>query len=112
MRPPGHRAKLRFVTFQTLIDAGSLRGLIGGADVVVLDCRFDLQDPAAGRRAFLRGHIPGAWYADLNRDLSAPVSASSGRHPLPAPLDFAAKLANWGIGLGTQVVAYDENNGS
>jgi thiosulfate/3-mercaptopyruvate sulfurtransferase len=100
------------VTFQTLIDAASLRGLLGGAGVAVVDCRFDLQDPEAGRQAFLRGHIPGARYADLNKDLSAPVSLSSGRHPLPSPQEFAAKLDQWGIGLGTQVIAYDESNGS
>ena len=100
------------MTFQTLIDAASLRGLLGGAGVAVVDCRFDLQDPEAGRQAYLRGHIPGARYADLNKDLSAPVSLSSGRHPLPAPQEFAAKLDQWGIGLGTQVIAYDESNGS
>jgi thiosulfate/3-mercaptopyruvate sulfurtransferase len=112
MRLIGHRAKLRFVAFHTLIDAASLRELIGDAGVAVVDCRFDLQDPEAGRRAYLRGHIPTARYADLNKDLSAPVSLSSGRHPLPAPQDFAAKLDTLGIGNHTQVVAYDENNGS
>jgi thiosulfate/3-mercaptopyruvate sulfurtransferase len=100
------------VTFQTLIDAASLRGMLGGAGVAVVDCRFDLQDPEAGRQAYLRSHIPGARYADLNKDLSAPVSLSSGRHPLPTPQEFAAKLDQWGIGLGTQVIAYDESNGS
>jgi thiosulfate/3-mercaptopyruvate sulfurtransferase len=108
----GHRAKLRFVTFQTLIDTASLRGLLGSSLVAVVDCRFDLQDPQAGRRAYLRGHIPGAQYADLNKDLSAPVTSSSGRHPLPAPQDFAARLDKWGIGDDTQVIAYDESNGS
>ena len=100
------------MTFQTLIDAASLRGILGSATLAVIDCRFDLQDPEGGRRAYLRGHIPGARYADLNKDLSAPVSLSSGRHPLPAPREFAAKLEQWGIGNDTQVVAYDESNGS
>jgi thiosulfate/3-mercaptopyruvate sulfurtransferase len=100
------------VAFQTLIDAASLRELIDDAGVAVIDCRFDLQDPEAGRRAYLRGHIQGARYADLNKDLSAAVSLSSGRHPLPRPQDFAAKLDKLGIGNDTQVVAYDENNGS
>jgi len=78
----------------------------------VIDCRFDLRDPEGGRRAYLLGHIPGARYADLAKDLSAPVNPSSGRHPLPAPQDFAATLDSLGIGLRTQVVAYDEDNGS
>jgi len=107
-----HRAKLRCVAFQTLIDAASLRELIDDAGVAVIDCRFDLQDPEAGRRAYLRGHIQGARYADLNKDLSAAVSLCSGRHPLPTPQDFAAKLDELGVGNNTQVVAYDENNGS
>jgi thiosulfate/3-mercaptopyruvate sulfurtransferase len=112
MRLLGHRAKLRFVIFQTLIDAASLRGLMGDAGLAVVDCRFDLDDPEGGRRAYLRGHIPGARYADLNKDLSAPVSLSSGRHPLPTPEDFAAKLEELGIGNHSQVVAYDDNSGS
>jgi thiosulfate/3-mercaptopyruvate sulfurtransferase len=112
MRLIRHRAKLQFVSFQTLIDAASLRGLLGDANLAVLDCRFDLQDPEAGRRAYLRGHIPGARYADLNKDLSAPLSSSSGRHPLPTAQIFAATLDKLGVGNGSQVVAYDESNGS
>ncbi|MGO9933967.1 MAG: sulfurtransferase [Steroidobacteraceae bacterium] len=100
------------MTFQTVIDAASLRQLLGGAGATVLDCRFDLMDPASGRRAYLRGHIPGARYADLNSDLSAPASSTSGRHPLPTPQEFAATLDRWGVGNHTQVVAYDESNGS
>jgi len=60
----------------------------------------------------LRGHIPGARYADLNRDLSAPVGSGTGRHPLPAAEAFADRLGALGIGNGSQVVAYDEANGS
>jgi thiosulfate/3-mercaptopyruvate sulfurtransferase len=100
------------VIFRTLIDAASLRGLMGDAGLAVVDCRFDLNDPESGRRAYLRGHIPGARYADLNKDLSAPVSLSSGRHPLPSPRDFAAKLDKLGIGNHAQVVAYDDSSGS
>lgn len=98
--------------FTTLIDVESLRALLGKPGVVVLDCRFDLAAPAAGREAYLRGHIPGARHVDLNRDLSAPVSATSGRHPLPDPQALAAFFAGLGVAPGTQVVAYDESNGS
>ncbi|MDP9007984.1 MAG: sulfurtransferase [Pseudomonadota bacterium] len=100
------------MTFTTLIDASALRELAGKADIVVIDCRFDLIQREGGRRAYLAGHIPGARYADLNRDLSAPVSANSGRHPLPLPKDFAATLTKWGIGDATQVIAYDDAGGS
>ena len=68
------------MTFSTLIDASTLRELAGKPDVAVIDCRFDLSHPEGGRRAYLAGHIPGARYADLNQDLSAPISPNSGRH--------------------------------
>ena len=100
------------MAFSTLIDAATLRGLAGEPDTVLIDCRFDLNDPEAGRRAYLAGHIPGARYADLNRDLSAPVSAGSGRHPLPTPPVFAATLERLGIGNATQVIAYDDAGGA
>jgi len=100
------------MTFSTLIDAAALRELVGKPDVAVIDCRFDLINPEGGRRAYLKGHIPGARYADLNRDLSAPVSAGSGRHPLPLPKNFAATAGLWGIGHATQVIAYDDAGGS
>jgi thiosulfate/3-mercaptopyruvate sulfurtransferase len=100
------------MAFTTLIDAASLRGLLGNPKVVVLDCRFDLQNPESGRRAYLAGHIPGARYADLNKDLSAPLTSDSGRHPLPDAEVFAATVEKLGIGDDTQVIAYDEANGS
>ena len=55
--------------FQTLIDADSLQDLLGNPTLAVVDCRFDLMNPEAGRQAYLRAHIPGARYADVNRDL-------------------------------------------
>src|SRR5882762_5763864 len=96
--------------FTTLIDVDSLRALAGPA--VLLDCRFDLSDPEAGRRAYAEGHIPGARYADLNRDLSSPATPASGRHPLPAPEALGAYLTAAGIAGQTQVIAYDGANGS
>jgi thiosulfate/3-mercaptopyruvate sulfurtransferase len=98
--------------FSTLIDASALRDLAGKPAVTVIDCRFDLINPEGGRRAYLKGHIPRARYADLNRDLSAPVSAGSGRHPLPLPKNFAATVDGLGIGRATQVIAYDDAGGS
>lgn len=79
---------------------------------VVVDCRFSLMDPDAGRAAYLEGHIPGAVYADLNRDLAAPVTATSGRHPLPELADFEAFLGAQGINNETAVVVYDDMSGA
>lgn len=98
--------------FTTLIDAASLRSLIGEPHIVVLDCRFELAAPEAGRQAYLRQHIPTARYLDLNRDLSSPVTPTSGRHPLPVPERLAALFGELGIGAATQVIAYDESNSS
>src|SRR6202171_4068341 len=103
------RAKL---LFRTLIGVDSLQDLLGKPRVAVVDCRFDLMNPEAGRQAFLEAHIPGARYADLNRDLSAPIGPRTGRHPLPAPYVFARRLGELGIRNDSQVVAYDEANGS
>lgn len=100
------------MTFTTLIGATMLRDRLDKPDVAIIDCRFDLVDPDAGRLSFLQGHIPGARYADLNRDLSAPISATSGRHPLPAPADFAATLRRLGVGGAGQVIAYDDSGGA
>lgn len=102
------------MAFTTLIEAQDLRQLLGeaGPGIGVLDCRFDLLNLSAGRSAYLAGHIPGARYADLNGDLSAPANPNSGRHPLPTPRQFAATLERLGIGNDTQVVAYDDASGS
>ncbi len=98
--------------FTTLIDVESLRARSGTPATLVFDCRFDLAVSAAGREAYLRGHIPGARYLDLNGDLSAPVSKTSGRHPLPDPEALTALLKASGLGPDTQAVVYDESNGS
>ena len=78
--------------------------------VVVVDVRWYL-DGRSGRAAYEAGHIPGAVFVDLDRDLSAPPSAGGGRHPLPTPEDFASALGAAGIGDGCPVVAYDDASG-
>ncbi len=75
----------------------------------VLDCRFELTQPDAGEQAFHAGHIPGALYAHLDRDLSGPGSPQQGgRHPLPDPSALEATLRRWGIEQDTPVVVYDD----
>src|ERR1700693_1299988 len=96
--------------FTTLIDVDSLAALKTPA--VLLDCRFDLSEPRAGRQAYAAGHIPGARFADLNLDLSSPVTSASGRHPLPRPDVLADFFAAAGIGDETQGIAFDDANGS
>lgn len=80
---------------------------------VLLDCRFELARKEAGREAWAAGHIPGARYADLDRDLSdLDQPASLGRHPLPDPARFAEQLRAWGIHADSLVVVYDHGPGA
>lgn len=69
-------------------------------------------DTAAGRAAWMRGHVPGAVYADLDNDLAAPVTDTSGRHPLPDADVLAATFSTMGIDANTQVVVYDDHIGA
>ena len=96
----------------TLVSTAQLAAELANPDWVVFDCRFTLTDPNAGRAAYDTRHIPGARYADLNQDLSAPITARSGRHPLPDTQMLCAKLGQWGVGSQTQVVVYDDSYGS
>jgi len=97
--------------FSTLLQPSDLMGHLADPHWLVMDCRFELADPGAGERAWAGGHVPGALYAHLDRDLSGPVTPQTGRHPLPSPDAFAATLSRWGITRGTQVVAYDAASG-
>lgn len=97
----------------TLISAAELAALPPG-DVLIVDCRVDLADPDKGERDWRGGHIPGAAYAQLDRDLSdlSRQHLGLGRHPLPLETDFAAVLGRWGWRPGLQVVAYDAAGGA
>ena len=77
----------------------------------VFDCRHDLKQTAYGEQAYARGHVPGAQFLHLDRDLSGPATGSNGRHPLPDPAVLAEKLSRCGVGTDTQVVAYDNEGG-
>lgn len=100
------------MSFTTLVDHATLADHLHDPDWVIIDCRFALTDPNAGRRLYEIGHPPGARYAHLNDDLSAPVTPQSGRHPLPDPSRLAETLGAWGAGDGTQVVVYDDSFGA
>ena len=81
--------------------------------LVILDCRFALEDPDYGRCSYAEGHIEGAQYADLERHLSGPVTKGvTGRHPLPQAQTLAEQLRAWGISADTEVVLYDDGPGA
>lgn len=101
--------------YTTLISAADLATRIDDANLVVVDCRHDLMNPAAGRDAYAAGHIPGALFADMDRELSGAKhgadGAFRGRHPLPERAALIETLRGWGIHPETQVIAYDAHGG-
>ncbi|HET8701158.1 MAG TPA: sulfurtransferase [Nitrococcus sp.] len=100
------------MSWSTLIPVKALAEHLGHPEWVVVDCRFDLTDGEAGRRAYTLAHIPGAHYAHLDEDLAGPITEHSGRHPLPDPATFVHWLERKGIGNTSQVVAYDAGPGA
>ena len=100
------------MTHTTLISPAELRTL---ADPLILEVSFDLTDTDAGERGYVAGHIPGAYYLHLDRDLcgdkTGPDGSFRGRHPLPEREAFAALLRRLGLRAGRQVVAYDRQGG-
>ena len=98
--------------FTTLVDTDTLFRQLDDSCWIVFDTRFVLSDADAGERAYAAGHIPGARYANLDKDLSAPQATNSGRHPLPNPGTLAEKLGEWGVDKNKQVVIYDDACGA
>lgn len=81
--------------------------------LVILDCRFALEDTSYGQRSYADGHIDGSSFADLERDLSGPISkGKTGRHPLPDPQKLVERLQYWGINQDSDVVLYDDGPGA
>lgn len=96
---------------KTLIDPATLAAHLDDPNWIVIDTRFDLADPAKGEQQYREGHIPGARYAHLDRDLSGEKTGTNGRHPLPSPEEMRTRFGALGIAPGKQVVAYDADNG-
>ncbi len=97
----------RLISPQALEQRRSQPGL------VILDCRFALEDPDYGQRSYAEGHIAGAAFADLERDLSGPVTKGvTGRHPLPESGALIERLKAWGIDNDSDVVLYDDGPGA
>ncbi|RZT41473.1 sulfurtransferase [Cupriavidus agavae] len=91
-----------------LITATELQDLrAAGRRVVIVDCSFDLANPAAGREIYQQSHLPGAFYLHLDNELSGPKTGANGRHPLPDPELLVARLRALGVDDETLVVAYD-----
>ncbi|MEL7038174.1 MAG: sulfurtransferase [Cyanobacteria bacterium J06592_8] len=92
-----------------IVSASELASQLDDPNVVVVDCRFSLADAELGQRQYQESHISGAYYLDLNRDLSSPVAEHGGRHPLPNFTNLAQTFGQIGIHSDSLVVAYDDS---
>ncbi len=103
------------MTFSTLISAAELAAHTNDNNLLLIDCRHDLANPAAGQDAYRAGHLPQARFAHLDQILSGAKTGSDGnfkgRHPLPKRADFVAAMQALGVNDQTQVVAYDAHGG-
>jgi thiosulfate/3-mercaptopyruvate sulfurtransferase len=103
-------------SYTTLIEPPELAAAIENPamqrNVAILDCRWDIARPEWGDAAYAESHVPGAFFASMDRDLADPIGPTTGRHPLPNIERFVEKLGRWGIDDQTQVVAYDQGNGA
>ena len=95
-----------------LISAETLMEIYREGNTRILDCRYLLNDPGFGVASYRRAHIPGSIYLDLAEDLSSPITARTGRHPLPAVDHFAETVGKWGVADDSIVIAYDDGPGA
>jgi thiosulfate/3-mercaptopyruvate sulfurtransferase len=97
----------------SLIDPETLLVRLGDPDLRLADVRWWLTEPAKGRRDYDAAHLPGAVFVDLDTDLAdPPAPVGPGRHPLPDPAAFAARMAELGFDDGSEIVAYDDAGGT
>jgi thiosulfate/3-mercaptopyruvate sulfurtransferase len=109
---PAGRGARAMDGWTTLVQAEELAARLGDPGLAIADCRVSLADRSAGPRLYAESHLPGAFRVDLETDLSDHRKPGQGRHPWPDAADFVARLGAWGIGPGTQVVAYDDGDGA
>ncbi len=96
---------------RNLISAELLHAQLGAPEFFVFDCRHDLADVQCGRKDYAAGHIPGARFVHLDEDLSGTKTGRNGRHPLPLPETFVARMEALGLTDTCRVVAYDDAGG-
>lgn len=90
------------------VSATELHNLLG-KDTVVIDCRFNLMNKTQGLTEYRQGHLPGAYYLDLEKHLSSPAQPHGGRHPLPNVEQLQETLRHAGVYQHSKVVLYDDS---
>ncbi len=94
-----------------LVSCATLAQHLSDSSWIVFDCRHELTDLKKGECLYAEGHIPGAHFARLETDLSGEKTGKNGRHPLPSPAAFTQFLAQHGVSVHSNVVAYDDAGG-
>lgn len=97
------------LTSRTIVESGWLAKHLNDENVIITDCRYNLMDSGEGRRKYLAGHIPGAYFVDMESDLTGDKQEHGGRHPIPDLDEFERKMSSIGIEKGKTVVAYDDD---
>jgi len=98
--------------FSSIIQAEELREILNSENLIIVDVRFNLNDPEWGRKQFQSSHIPGAQYAHLDNDLSDKIiSGVTGRHPWPSIQKIESLFSKMGISHESQIVIYDQHHG-
>lgn len=95
----------------TLVSVETLAAHLDDPAWHIFDCRHDLKNTEYGVQAYAKGHVPGALFLHLDRDMSGKMTGKNGRHPLPDVASFARRMSECGVGPDTQVVAYDNEGG-
>lgn len=99
------------MSYTTIVDVATLKAHLDDPAWLIVDARHQLADTGYGERAYAEGHLPGAVFLHLDRDLSGPMNGKNGRHPLPDAAAVARRFGEIGIGPATQVVVYDDAQG-
>lgn len=99
------------MSYSTIVSCDELAEHLNDPDWRVFDCRHQLSDVGYGEKVYAEGHVPGAFFMHLDRDLSSPMNGLNGRHPLPDPQLLAKKLGAAGVSRQMQVVVYDDAGG-
>lgn len=96
---------------EMLVSTEGLSARLNDPSWIIFDCRHDLADFERGARLYREGHVPGAHFAHVERDLSGMKTGTNGRHPLPVPAEFMDFLARHGVSNASTIVAYDDVGG-
>ncbi|TCS40152.1 sulfurtransferase [Reinekea marinisedimentorum] len=94
-----------------LIRPNELHNLIKTAEPIILDCQANLTDRTKSQQMYQSEHIPGAYHADTETDLSSEIiPGKTGRHPMPSIEQWQQRLQKWGITQQSEIILYDQSN--